>query len=140
MADLHERLAKDTRAIGETTHVWLRWMDDQRYPWVVVVPKLEEVTEWYQLSEEQQQYLLKVVNRCAKHLHKLTGAAKINIGTLGNMVPQLHVHVVARFTDDEAWPGPVWGSGQPRPWGEGEQPSWLGPLRERLSHYDKEAD
>lgn len=139
MADLHERLAEDTKAIGETAQVWLRWMNDQRFPWVVIVPKIEGVTEWYQLSEEQQQYLLKVVNRCAKHLQRLTGADKINIGSLGNLVPQLHVHVVARFVDDVAWPGAVWGQGPALPWADGEQPSWLGPLRERLSHYDKEA-
>lgn len=139
MADLHERLAEDTKAIGETAQVWLRWMNDQRFPWVVIVPKIEGVTEWYQLSEEQQQYLLKVVNRCAKHLQRLTGAHKINIGSLGNLVPQLHVHVVARFVDDAAWPGAVWGQGSALPWGDDEQPSWLAPLRERLSHYDKEA-
>lgn len=139
MADLHERLAEDTKAIGETAQVWLRWMNDQRFPWVVIVPKIEGVTEWYQLSEEQQQYLLKVVNRCAKHLQRLTGADKINIGSLGNLVPQLHVHVVARFVEDVAWPGAVWGQGSALPWSDDEQPSWLGPLRERLSHYDKEA-
>lgn len=138
MADLDERLAKDTGAIGETGQVWLRWMNDQRFPWVIVVPKLEGVTEWYQLTEEQQQYLLKVVNRCAKHLQTLTGSKKINIGTLGNLVPQLHVHVVARFEEDDAWPGPIWGQGEVVPWPTDEQPSWLAPLRERLSHYDKE--
>ncbi len=137
MADLHERLANDTHAIGETPHAWLRWMNDQRFPWIVVVPKVENISEWHELNEEQQYYLLKVVNRCAKHLQTLTGAHKINIGALGNQVPQLHVHVVARFDDDEAWPGPVWGVGEALPWPAGEQPSWLSALRERLSHYDK---
>lgn len=135
MADLHHQLAADTGAIGETQNVWLRWMNDQRYPWVIVVPKVEGIEEWYQLSVEQQQGLLEVVNRCAKHLQTLTGAEKINIGALGNKVPQLHVHVIARFSDDAAWPGAVWGKGEAEPLAEGEQPSWVSPLRDRLSHH-----
>lgn len=136
MADLHHQLAADTGAIGETQHVWLRWMNDQRFPWVIVVPKVEGVTEWYQLSEEQQQQLLAVVNRCAKHLQTLTGAEKINIGALGNLVPQLHVHVIARSSDDAAWPGPVWGQGKAEAFPADEQPAWVPALRERLSHHD----
>lgn len=136
MADLHYQLAADTGAIGETQHVWLRWMNDQRFPWVIVVPKVEGVTEWYQLSGEQQQHLLAAVNRCAQHLKTLTGAEKINIGALGNLVEQLHVHVVARSSKDVAWPGPVWGQGEAVLLPADEQPSWVPALRERLSHHD----
>lgn len=135
MADLHEQLAADTGAIGETPDVWLRWMNDQRFPWIIIVPKMEGVTEWHQLPKEKQQQLLDVTNRCAQHLKSLTGADKINIGALGNMVPQLHVHVVARFATDAAWPGPVWGSGDALLWEDNTQPSWVAGLRERLSHH-----
>ena len=58
----------------------------------------------------------------------------MNIGALGNLVPQLHIHVIARHDADPCWPGPVWGSGTVEPWPEGSQPSWINPLRERLSY------
>ncbi|MEY1663124.1 HIT family protein [Isoalcanivorax beigongshangi] len=130
---LHPRLEADTHAIGETSDMWLRWMDDQRFPWVIVVPKQHGVTEWYELPIESQHALLDMANRCGLYLKGLTGADKINIGALGNLVPQLHIHVIARRQDDACWPGPVWGQGEPQPYPTGQLPPWLPGLRERLS-------
>ena len=122
---LHPRLLADTGALGEDGLCWIRWMNDQRFPWLIVVPRVADVSEWHDLSSDQQHALLDLVNQCAARLKQVTGAHKINVGALGNLVPQLHVHVIARNPGDECWPGPVWGQGQPRPWPEGQQPDWL---------------
>ena len=134
MPELHARLAADTRALGETPDCWIRWMNDQRFPWLVLVPKRDDVREWYELESSAQHDLLDLVNRCVMHLQALTGAEKMNIGALGNLVPQLHVHIIARHAQDPCWPGPVWGQGQPEPWEEGEEPQWLSAMRQRLSY------
>lgn len=130
---LHPRLAADTHAIGETSDYWLRWMNDRRFPWVVIVPRKADVREWHELEEAAQQDLLTMVNRCSLHLQRLTSAEKMNIGALGNMVPQLHVHIIARHEGDACWPGPVWGQGSAEPWSEGQQPAWLPALRDALA-------
>lgn len=132
-ASLDQRLLRDTRPLAETTDFWLRWMNDRRFPWVVVVPRVVDIHEWYQLEAEHSQALLKCVNQCAQQLQAITGADKINIGALGNQVPQLHVHVIARFTDDPCWPGSVWGQGVSLPWGSDESPPWLASLKQGLT-------
>ncbi|MCU5783790.1 hypothetical protein MA04_03090 [Alcanivorax balearicus MACL04] len=123
---LHERLAADTGAVAEDEFCWIRWLRDGRFPWLVVVPRRLDIREWHQLAEEEQHRLLKVVNGLAAELERITGADKINIGALGNLVPQLHVHVIARFRDDPCWPGPVWGQGVPQP--VERTPRWLAQL------------
>lgn len=130
---LHPRLEADTRALGETPQFWLRWMNDQRFPWVIVVPRQPGVREWHELDGPLQQDLLSMVNRCSLHLQRLTAADKMNIGALGNLVPQLHVHVIARHEGDPCWPGPVWGQGVPEPWQGSAQPAWLPALRDALA-------
>lgn len=130
---LHPRLEADTRALGETPGFWLRWMNDQRFPWVIIVPRQSGVREWHELAESDQQDLLALVNRCSLHLQRLTGADKMNIGALGNVVPQLHVHIIARHEGDACWPAPVWGQGAPEPWDSQAQPDWLPALRDALS-------
>jgi diadenosine tetraphosphate (Ap4A) HIT family hydrolase len=109
MFALHEQLQKDCTVIGELSLSTLLLMNDAHYPWFVLVPRRELVREWYELSEPDQQQLLREANGLAKFLQQQTGAKKMNIGALGNMVPQLHVHVIARFENDAAWPAPVWG-------------------------------
>lgn len=134
MVELHPRLAADTRPLGETPEHWLRWMNDRRFPWLVLIPKVADAREWHDLPSAGQHDLLDLVNRSALHLQALTGAAKMNIGALGNVVPQLHVHVVARTPEDACWPGPVWGCGQALPYEHDEEPVWVKSLRQRLSY------
>lgn len=86
-------------------------MNDTRYPWIVLVPRIPGASEWLDLPEQQQQVLLSEINIAAKVLREHFSCEKINIGALGNIVRQLHVHVIARTSQDEAWPGPVWGQG-----------------------------
>jgi diadenosine tetraphosphate (Ap4A) HIT family hydrolase len=134
VAELHPRLLADTRSLGETPLCWIRWMNDQRFAWLVLVPKRDGIREWYELDHDEQHELLDLVNRCTLHLQSLSGAQKMNIGALGNMVPQLHIHIIARHEADPCWPGPVWGSGSVEPWPESGQPAWINALRERLSY------
>jgi diadenosine tetraphosphate (Ap4A) HIT family hydrolase len=89
-------------------------MKDARYPWLVLVPRLAVASEWIDLTQEQQQTLLSEINTAGKILRGNFHCEKINIGALGNIVRQLHVHVIARTSNDEAWPGPVWGHGTSR--------------------------
>ena len=126
MTELHPRLAADTGALGETELCWLRWMRDARFPWLIVVPKRDGLREWHHLPAADQQRLLSTVNHLAGELESVTGADKINLGALGNLVPQLHVHIIARFRDDPCWPGPVWGQGEPVP--VDGTPDWLARL------------
>lgn len=128
MARLHDRLQQDTFPVTDTPLCWVRWMNDRRFPWLVVVPKYDAVREWHHLPAKEQQQLLLLVNRLAAQLEQFTQADKINIGALGNQVPQLHIHIIARFESDPCWPGPVWGQGQAQPWADGEKPVWLDSL------------
>ncbi len=120
MFTLHEQLQKDCTVIGELPLCTLLLMNDANYPWFVLVPRREQVREWYELSEYDQQQLLQETNRLAAYVQQKTLAKKMNIGALGNMVPQLHVHVIARFEHDVAWPAPVWGKVSAKPYAEND--------------------
>jgi len=86
-------------------------MDDARYWWLVLVPEIDGAVEWHHLDETAQHCLFDMATQAASVLENLTQADKMNIAALGNMVRQLHVHVIARHEGDAAWPGPVWGVG-----------------------------
>lgn len=107
--ELHSQLVKDCTVIGSLPLSKLLLMNDANYPWFVLVPMREDKREWYELDDGDQQQLLREANALSRCLQEKTGAKKMNIGALGNMVPQLHVHVIARFDTDIAWPAPVWG-------------------------------
>jgi diadenosine tetraphosphate (Ap4A) HIT family hydrolase len=109
--DLDGRLEADSTFIADGPLSQFRLMNDARYPWLVLVPKIAAASEWVDLPEPQQQVLLSEINTAAKILREYFPCEKINIGALGNIVRQLHVHVIARTSKDEAWPGPVWGQG-----------------------------
>lgn len=108
--ELHPQLAKDTTVIGHFPLCVALLIKDNAVPWVILVPQREKLKELHHLPmEEQQQFLLEsqVVNQA---LESLFNPDKLNLGALGNMVPQLHIHHIARSKDDIAWPGPVWGN------------------------------
>lgn len=108
---LDPQLERDTLFIKDLPLSQLLLMNDRRYPWFILVPRKINITEIYQLSFEEQSQLLKEINWVAKWAHKHFSAEKMNIAALGNIVPQLHIHVIARFANDFAWPKPVWGHG-----------------------------
>jgi len=106
---LHERLAADTAFVADWALSRVLLMNDVRYAWLVLVPRRVGAVELFDLGEADRTTLTEETARAAKLLKTISGSAKINIGALGNLVPQLHVHVVARNPGDPAWPGPVWG-------------------------------
>lgn len=115
---LHERLAADCSVLEDWPLCRVLLMNDARYTWLILVPRRENITEVHQLSAKDRQQAMEEMNRAALALTSIAPVDKINIGALGNMVPQLHLHVIARMTTDEAWPAPVWGVGTPVPYEE----------------------
>lgn len=111
MADftLHPRLEADTAFVADGPLSRLLLMNDARYPWLILVPRHTGLVELTDLSPPDRATLMDEIARAAQTLKHLTSAAKLNVGALGNLVPQLHVHIVARNPGDPAWPGPVWG-------------------------------
>ncbi|HHJ17327.1 MAG TPA: HIT domain-containing protein [Gammaproteobacteria bacterium] len=114
--ELDPRLAADCIRVGRLPLSLLLLLNDARYPWFVLVPQRSDVSEVFQLSDDDQQQLWRESAQLARHLMQGFHADKINIGALGNLVPQLHVHHIARFSTDPAWPGPVWGHSAPEPY------------------------
>lgn len=114
--DLHPRLKADTVFITDLALCRLLAMNDARYPWLILVPRRERITEIHELAARDRTTLMEETATVSAVLKSLTKAHKINIGALGNLVPQLHIHVAARNPGDLAWPGPVWGQGAPIPY------------------------
>jgi diadenosine tetraphosphate (Ap4A) HIT family hydrolase len=106
---LDTRLEADTLPVGELALCAVRLMNDSRYAWLVLVPRRDGAVEIHHLDPDDRSLLLDEVCRAGEALAELVPGCKINTGALGNIVRQLHVHVLARGLDDPAWPGPVWG-------------------------------
>ncbi len=105
-------LVDDTYPVTELPLCQLRLMDDSRFPWLVLVPRRPGVSEVFELDEADQQQLWREATRVGQTLKAALQGDKLNIASLGNMVAQLHVHVIVRHRRDAAWPGPVWGHGE----------------------------
>ena len=116
---LHPRLAADTIPVGDLPLCRVLLMRDARFPWAVLVPRRPDLREFTDLPASERATLMEEIAAASGALAAETGAEKMNVGALGNVVSQLHVHVVARFAADAAWPGPVWGSGAALPYPEG---------------------
>lgn len=108
---LDPRLAADSAFIADGPLSQVRLMDDTRFPWLVLVPRVNGVSEWLELDGGQQRLLLAEINQAGQLIRAQPGVEKLNIGALGNIVRQLHVHLIGRHDGDPAWPGPVWGHG-----------------------------
>ena len=114
--ELHAQLAADTAPLVSLPLCEVRLMQDARYPWLILIPKVAEVTDLYQLSSGQRHQLSDEIQLCSTGLLAVTEPFKLNVAALGNMVAQLHIHIIARNQDDPAWPGPVWGVGSAEPY------------------------
>jgi len=130
---LDPRLQADTHPVAMLPLCELRLMDDARYPWLILVPRRAGVTEIADLTESEQAQLWREANQAAAALRALAPCDKLNLGALGNIVRQLHLHVVARTEGDAAWPGPVWGSGAAMPYAADVLAARLAALRQRLA-------
>lgn len=106
---LDPKLADGSHPVAHLSLSELRLMDDATYPWLLLIPRVCEATELIDLDAAQQAMLMTEINRCSRIAKKLFLPTKLNVAALGNVVPQLHVHVIARFANDPAWPAPVWG-------------------------------
>ena len=120
MFELHPRLAQDSIIIGEFDLSLLLLSRDANYPWCILVPKREDVFEIHHLDEQEQLQLIRESCRLSEVMTSLFDADKMNVAALGNVVRQLHIHHIARFTDDAAWPQPIWGKIQAKEYSEEE--------------------
>lgn len=109
MFELHPQLLKDTVTIGDFPLCRLLLVNDNNYPWFILVPRRPQIKEMFELDEADQHQLLKESSQLSRSLVKIFQADKLNVAALGNMVPQLHIHHIVRYRDDRAWPKPVWG-------------------------------
>jgi diadenosine tetraphosphate (Ap4A) HIT family hydrolase len=135
MADgwtLHPQLDRDTASLGDLPLSRVLVINDANYPWLLLVPRRPGITEVIDLDEVEQAQLMTEVTRVARTLRAVTGCHKLNIAALGNAVPQLHVHIIARFRHDPAWPKPVWGAVPPRAYEREEMHNFVQPLRKRI--------
>jgi diadenosine tetraphosphate (Ap4A) HIT family hydrolase len=112
--ELDPRLAGDTAFVADWPLCRVLLMDDARYPWLLLVPRRRGAVELDDLPESERMQLMHEIQRAMDALRGVAEFDKLNVGALGNIVRQLHVHVLARSKDDDAWPGPVWGHGSAR--------------------------
>lgn len=113
---LPPQLADDTHPVAHLELSELRLMDDANHPWLILVPRIEGAVEWVDLDPAQQVTLTGEISAACRVLQATFRPHKLNVAALGNLVPQLHVHVIARFEHDIAWPRPVWGTASARPY------------------------
>ena len=129
---LHPQLKKDTIEIGDLPLSRVLVIKDANYPWLLLVPRREETVEIIDLDEVEQAQLMTEISRVARALKEITQCDKLNIAALGNVVPQLHVHVIARHQSDVAWPKPVWGAAAAIAYEPGRKLAFIGSLRGQL--------
>ncbi|RUM99239.1 HIT domain-containing protein [Pseudaminobacter arsenicus] len=130
--ELDARLEADSEPLMWLGLCELRIMNDRRWPWLLLVPQRPGVTEIHDLTPLDQAMLTFEANMVAQALKKTTGCTKINSGALGNVVRQLHVHVIARFEGDAGWPGPVWGYGMREPYKRSDLHGFCEKIRKAL--------
>ena len=130
---LDSRLVSDSAAIGKLLLCEVRLQNDARFPWLVLVPQCEGITELFELPEADRALAMEEIAKASAALRAVTQCLKINVGALGNIVRQLHIHIVARNEGDAAWPGPVWGVGTRVPYSETEKADLIARLRSALA-------
>ena len=134
MFELDPQLEADTFPVGITSLNRILLMNDSRFPWLILVPERPDITEPFELTDEDQRTLMQESMIVGKSLKALFNAHKLNIAALGNQVSQLHIHHIARFRTDAAWPRPVWGVGAAEPYEAEALRERVALLREVLSN------
>lgn len=132
--DLHERLAADTLPVADLGLSRLLLMNNRVWPWLILVPRRAGLREIHDLDAAARTVLMEEIAALSALLTRLVPADKINVGMLGNMVPQLHIHVIARTAGDPAWPGPVWGSGHAAPYDADAAAAFIAAVRAGLEY------
>ncbi|WP_434613135.1 HIT domain-containing protein [Azospirillum sp. B2RO_4] len=130
MFSLNERLRADTRPVTDLGLCRVLLMNNRLWPWLILVPMREGAVEIHRLDEGDQKTLMQEIAQASRVVERLFAPDKMNVGALGNMVPQLHVHVIGRTRGDPAWPGPVWGSGHAEPYEQADADALVDRLAE----------
>ncbi len=128
---LHPQLQVDTSPVGDLALCRVVAINDANYPWLILVPRRAGVTEIAHLGNDAGP-LIEEIQRTSHGLKDATGCDKLNIAAIGNVVPQLHIHIVARWINDPLWPKPVWGAAPPRPGDPAAFARFVAAMRERL--------
>jgi diadenosine tetraphosphate (Ap4A) HIT family hydrolase len=129
--EIDRRLAADTHYVTNLPLCNVRLMDNRKFPWLILVPRVPDAAEWIDLSREQQHQLSDEIAIVSHILQALVTPDKLNVAALGNQVPQLHIHLIARYKGDAAWPNPVWG-GENEPYAEEESRKLVHELKSAL--------
>ncbi len=133
MFELNSRLAQDCLVIGRFSLCHLLLMQDANYPWFILVPDRDNISEIFQLSTNDQVQLMRESSYLGEKLTQQFNADKLNIAALGNVVPQLHIHHIVRYKTDPTWPDPVWGKILQKPYARYEIDAVLIKLRKSLT-------
>ena len=132
--ELNSRLLRESTFVTKLTLSQVRLNNDSRFPWLILVPEIAGLKELHEIPEEHQTIVHKEMNFCSTVLQKFTSAEKMNVAALGNLVPQLHIHVIARKHNDSAWPQPVWSAGDAKPYEKKSLVKLAEELKDRLSN------
>ncbi len=132
---LDARLAADSVPVIELPLCSVRLMNDARFAWLLLVPRRADMSEIHELDRTDQDQLWREIRFASAALRDVAPCDKLNLGALGNIVRQLHVHIVARVAGDAAWPGPVWGSGAAQPYEAASLEARVTALRWRLADH-----
>ncbi len=127
--DLHPQLTADTVEAARWDCCRVLLMNDATYPWLILVPQRPDLRELHDLSADDLAQVTVEIVRASQAMESLFKPVKMNVAALGNQVPQLHIHVIARFEDDPAWPKPVWGVAPAAPYDAGALAERLAALR-----------
>ena len=131
--ELETKLANDTILIADLPLCRLLLTEDQQYPWFILVPRVANTMEIYELSDEQQAQLLIESNALSKWAMQHFNGDKLNVAALGNVSPQLHIHHIVRFKHDAAWPRPIWGVSARQPYNDSERNNIINAAKAGLS-------
>lgn len=131
--ELNPQIAADTLFVADLRLCTARLMRDANYPWLLLVPRIAYTIEVVDLTAEHREALMDDIVQAAAALRAVCPCDKLNVATLGNVVSQIHVHVIARRHDDPAWPKPVWGTLPPKPYAPGEAEALAAELAARLT-------
>ena len=129
---LNSNLEKDSIFIAKLAISQVRLNNDSRFPWLILIPELTNLRELHEIPVDLQSRVYKEINLCSKLLEEVSQADKMNVAALGNIVPQLHIHIIARKQDDIAWPQPVWLAGSGIPYQQKIQERKVAELAEKL--------
>lgn len=129
---LHPRLQEDSLLVGNFSLCQVLLMNDSQYPWYILVPRRSDMSEIYQLTPADRQLLLAESCLLAVTMHEIYRPDKLNIAAIGNLVPQLHIHHVARYKTDVTWPSPVWGKLPTQPYPLKQAENRINQIREYL--------